>query len=136
MNTIRQLCDRCVVLEKGKIVFEGNVDAAISLYLNRNDRATSTVMDLTSIPRPPNATKSVSMQQIQFLDRSDCVLIRGEPLKFQLAWISKSELKDVKLRLKYISEQCGIRSGCYCCCPLYLLCATDCLVVRFYTRGK
>ena len=33
MNTIRQLCDRCVVLDKGRIVFDGDVEEAISLYL-------------------------------------------------------------------------------------------------------
>ena len=33
MNTIRQLCDRCVVLDKGKVIFEGGVEEAISVYL-------------------------------------------------------------------------------------------------------
>lgn len=33
MNTIRQLCDRCVVLDKGKVVFEGGVDEGIGVYL-------------------------------------------------------------------------------------------------------
>lgn len=33
MNTIRQLCDRCIVLDKGRIVFEGDVEEAISVYL-------------------------------------------------------------------------------------------------------
>ena len=32
MNTIRQLCDRCVVLDKGKIVFEGDVEEAKLCY--------------------------------------------------------------------------------------------------------
>ena len=33
MNTIRPLCDRCVVMDEGKIVFDGNVDKAIGIYL-------------------------------------------------------------------------------------------------------
>lgn len=33
MNTIRQLCDRCVVLDKGKVLFEGEVNEAIEIYL-------------------------------------------------------------------------------------------------------
>ena len=33
MNTIRQLCDRCVVLDKGKVVFEGGVEEAIEVYM-------------------------------------------------------------------------------------------------------
>ena len=33
MNTIRQLCDRCIVLDKGKIIFSGDVEEAIGIYL-------------------------------------------------------------------------------------------------------
>ena len=33
MNTIRQLCDRCVVLDKGKVIYEGDVESSIRLYL-------------------------------------------------------------------------------------------------------
>ena len=32
METIRRLCDRCIVLDKGKIVFDGDVERAINLY--------------------------------------------------------------------------------------------------------
>lgn len=30
MNTIKQLCNRCIVLDKGEIIFDGGVDQAIS----------------------------------------------------------------------------------------------------------
>lgn len=33
MNTIRKLCNRCIVLDKGKIIFNGQVDEAIAIYL-------------------------------------------------------------------------------------------------------
>ncbi len=33
METIKNLCDRCIVLEKGKKVFDGEVDKAIECYL-------------------------------------------------------------------------------------------------------
>ena len=36
MNTIRQLCDRCVVLDKGKVVFQGDVEEAIGVYLGKS----------------------------------------------------------------------------------------------------
>ena len=36
MNTIRQLCDRCIVLDKGKAKFEGDVEDAISIYSGNN----------------------------------------------------------------------------------------------------
>lgn len=32
MNTIRQLCTRCIVLDHGKLVFDGDVEKAIEIY--------------------------------------------------------------------------------------------------------
>ena len=37
MNTIRRLCDRCIVLDEGKIVFDGDVDKAISIYMGTGE---------------------------------------------------------------------------------------------------
>jgi lipopolysaccharide transport system ATP-binding protein len=36
MDSVRKLCDRTILLEKGKIAFDGNVDKGISRYLNPN----------------------------------------------------------------------------------------------------
>lgn len=33
MQTIRELCDRCIVLEDGKIIHDGDVETGISLYM-------------------------------------------------------------------------------------------------------
>jgi lipopolysaccharide transport system ATP-binding protein len=37
MNSIRQLCKRCIVLDKGKVIFEGDVNQAISIYLGAKE---------------------------------------------------------------------------------------------------
>ena len=34
MATIRNLCTRCIVLDKGKIIFDGDVEKAISVYMD------------------------------------------------------------------------------------------------------
>ena len=36
MNTIRQLCERCIVLSHGKVIYDGGVEEAISIYLGNN----------------------------------------------------------------------------------------------------
>ncbi|MGM9929620.1 MAG: ABC transporter ATP-binding protein [Bacillus sp. (in: firmicutes)] len=38
MNTVRQLCNRCIVLDHGKIVFDGAVDEGIAIYIKTNDK--------------------------------------------------------------------------------------------------
>lgn len=37
MSTIRELCDRCVVLDRGKIIYDGDVEKAIEVYTGAND---------------------------------------------------------------------------------------------------
>lgn len=37
MNTIRQLCDRVIVLDHGKVVFDGDVEEGIEAYMGIND---------------------------------------------------------------------------------------------------
>ena len=43
MATIRDLCDRCIVLDQGKIVFDGDVDEGISIYLAQKSQSTDFV---------------------------------------------------------------------------------------------
>lgn len=36
MNTIRQLCDRCIVLDAGKVIYDGEVEKAIAVYMDHS----------------------------------------------------------------------------------------------------
>ena len=99
MNTIRQLCDRCVVLDKGKVVFEGDVEAAIAIYLDSGKSEESANTNLDKRDRPGNSTNRAHMESIEFPDREDCVVTRGEHLNIQLKWKSNAELEKVKFRM-------------------------------------
>ncbi len=50
MNTIKQLCDRCIVLDHGTVVFDGDVNEAINIYLSVK-RSSDAIIDLSSIDR-------------------------------------------------------------------------------------
>ena len=43
MNTIRRLCDRCIVLDKGKVIFEGDVEKSIKMYIGNKITKLKTV---------------------------------------------------------------------------------------------
>ena len=43
MATIRDLCDRCIVLDQGKVVFDGAVDEGIAVYLAQKAQSTDFV---------------------------------------------------------------------------------------------
>lgn len=99
MNTIRRLCDRCVVLDKGKIIFDGDVEEAIALYLNSADDEETVFTDLSRRERPEVSTNRAFMQNVMFLEREDCILRRGEKLKFRLRWKAREDVADVKYRM-------------------------------------
>lgn len=99
MNTIRQLCDRCVVLEHGQVIFDGDVEAAIALYLNNNEEERTIFANLKDRSRPVNAIGAARMLSFRFLERDECVAVRGEPLRFRLNWKANQDLSDVRLRM-------------------------------------
>lgn len=53
MGTIRQLCDRCIVLDKGKVIFEGGVEDSINKYLGKTDAVSNNVMLIDERIRDP-----------------------------------------------------------------------------------
>ena len=51
MNTIRQLCDRCIVLSQGVMIYDGDVENAIKIYSNENDVKMQKYYDLSTLDR-------------------------------------------------------------------------------------
>ena len=70
MNTIRQLCDRCIVLQKGHLVYDGDVEEAISIYMNQSDEL-KTSYDYSNIPRSENETRSIQLLGLDINDRTE-----------------------------------------------------------------
>lgn len=99
MNTIRTLCDRCIVLDKGKVIFEGNVDEAIAIYLNNVDEEEKPFVDLTMRERPENSTNKAFINNFCFVDKNDCVYKRSDIMRFSINWKATEDLEDVKYRM-------------------------------------
>ena len=104
MNTIRQLCDRCIVLEQGKIVFEGDVEEGIALYLNKNESnfigdLNRVLIDLNNIERPNNSTNKAHMELIEFPGLNENSITRGDQLSLRVIWHANEPLNDVRLRI-------------------------------------
>lgn len=98
MNTIRQLCDRCIVLDHGTVVFDGDVEEAITIYLNIASPEHNVFTDLTTFDRPAISTNKVLMQSIEFENSNQCVITRGENLDITLKWKALYDVDNVKFR--------------------------------------
>ena len=76
MNTIRQLCDRCIVLDKGKIVFDGNVEEAIATYLGVGNSKESVIVVDKDMHENNVLESSVIIEQIE-IDVKDNIIDFG-----------------------------------------------------------
>lgn len=100
MNTIRQLCDRCIVLEHGKVIFNGEVEAAIAKYMGMDIGKSNNIIIVQSSMRDPNYLKpNICIDKIEFENESG-VYKTGEVIKFNIDINNSSAEKDnVYLRI-------------------------------------
>ena len=99
MNTIRQLCDRCVVLNKGKIMYDGNVNEAIEFYIGGSDDSPAAV-DLTKLKRTMMHASmgSIDLEQIRIIGKEQWILNFGEKMIFELTIKANKSLTGVGYR--------------------------------------
>ena len=95
MATIKTLCDRCVVLKKGQIVFDGDVDEAINVYSNDFNLSSKKEYDFTQGKRIDGITNEYKLLK-GFLEKSNINL--KENLIFTLDINAHKSNKDFLLR--------------------------------------
>lgn len=104
MNTIRTLCDRCIVLDKGRIVFEGNVDQAIEIYMSAAHNEWSegqTEFDLRNCKtRSPYTNGDAKVTYLKLMDKDLAMYQSDERLKMKIRVESKKAYKDLRLRIE------------------------------------
>ena len=99
MNTIRQLCDRCVVLDKGKVIFEGDVEDAIQVYLG-SKKKTDTFVKLAKIPRDSEFQNlPVTISSFEALGKVKAIYDVGSVFKGKLTFNSSRNVNGAFLRI-------------------------------------
>ncbi|MGN0776118.1 MAG: polysaccharide ABC transporter ATP-binding protein [Candidatus Ventricola sp.] len=101
MNTIRQLCDRCVVLDKGRVVFEGDVEEAIGVYMHNEMNSNQVDFDLRdATTRSTHVDNLLKIVRVRLTGKDCSLYAEDETIQFEL-WIeAKKEYRDLKLRLE------------------------------------
>ena len=101
MNLIRQLCSRCIVLDKGKVIFDGDVEKAISLYMNVGIDF-SPVLDLSKQKREDRLR---GISQCLFLTRAELLnpnmLRSDEKLKIKIDWVVHHIEDNIFFRVEF-----------------------------------
>ena len=101
MNTIRQLCDRCIVLEGGKVAFDGDVETGISIYMGINNSIEALDVDLTEHRMkylPPKA--KAKMTRLEILDKESATYRSDENLRFNLTVCANQQIENLSFRIE------------------------------------
>ena len=101
MSTIRQLCERCIVLDHGKKIFDGDVEEAIALYSDIKRGNMTPKTDLKNAKRKAFqlGSRQVLLCSAEFLDKEENIFTRDEKVKLRLTVESQTELKHPCLRI-------------------------------------
>ena len=101
MNTIRQLCNRVLVLEHGRVVFDGNVEEGIGIYLGLSDQdALPTEYDFSHIKRNYHFGQTMRIKSFRFKDKKVPYFEIGEDMKIETSIDSDIEMDGVQLVLR------------------------------------
>ena len=104
MQTIRTLCNRCIVLDHGKVVFDGDVEKAISIYMN-HERNSNIEIDYTHIPRRDWLNNTyVKTSYTKLIDKFDNVFSGEDCLDIKIDWLNEKDVTDLGLRVEIKDE--------------------------------
>ena len=102
MNTIRQLCDRCIVLNHGKIIFNGDIEKAIEIYLGVNSSSTEKLFnDFSDSKRDSNITREITINSLVLQEKSNLIEF-GSKMHFILNFESKINVKNIVFRFNIL----------------------------------
>lgn len=101
MNTIRQLCNRCIVLQQGKIIFDGDVETAIEVYMESNAKLMGTEIDLSNSRMdhlPP--TIKAKMEHVSLVGKTEPIYDFNEDIVFNLKVNARKAVEHPCIRLE------------------------------------
>ncbi len=100
MNTIRQLCDRCIVIDQGRIIYDGDVEAAVAVYMNTKKNE-EVFKDYSDFVRPQwLPSPSIRMISAEYSGKQGATFENSEIMKLQLKWVNLKDVKNAGLRIE------------------------------------
>lgn len=101
MNTIRQLCDRVIVLKEGQVIYDGDVEGGIRIYNSEAYLEKQLHYDYTDLPRYPDFDlKKAQVMSLSVLQNETSIYEANEPIEFRLRIkVKVPNLGDLSFRM-------------------------------------
>ncbi len=100
MNTIRQLCDRVVVLKDGQVIYDGDVEGGIRIYNSEAYMEKRNHYEYKGLPRPPGyPLDKAEILSLDMLHNETGIYTYDEPIDFKLRFsIKMPHVGDLSFR--------------------------------------
>ena len=100
MSTIQELCSRCVVLEHGRKVFDGEVDEAIKLYLGGENDELYSYEYVDDKHKEKVRRKLLNLTRAKFFGRTSSWFYDDEQVPLELDWTYLEDVERLGLRVE------------------------------------
>lgn len=98
MSTIRQLCTRCIVLDHGKLIFDGDVDEAISIYMGDLAEVKTDYRYNPNRERYRDLPGKIEFEELHIHNTKDCIYSHGDKIELTLKVKCNESIDDVRFR--------------------------------------
>ena len=109
MSTIQRLCTRVIVLDHGRIVYDGDTAGGVAKYLSVN-RADVTYSDLRDLERNKLCRLKARMIEAWLPGRENNLYKQDDTMRFRLRWRTSEKLLNVVLRV-YLRHMTAAPAG-------------------------
>lgn len=100
MGTIQDLCSRCIVLDHGKKVYDGDVDEAIKLYMGGDNDEFFMYEYKDAQHKNPVHRHDLNLTSVKYNGRTTNLFYDNEPLKLELGWENQEDIPSLSLRIE------------------------------------
>lgn len=99
MNTIRELCNRCIVLDHGKKIFDGDVEYAIKIYLG-GEQDDFAYYDYKGKHKEPCKRNDIELLRAGYYGKTDNLFYNEEAMSLELLWQNNEDIDNLCLRVE------------------------------------
>ncbi len=107
LEAIKNLCTRCIVLDKGRIIFEGDTKEALDAYTSIQTDGKVLINNKT-YNKNRRGSGTLSFTQIDILDHENNqrnIFLQGETVKFKMAYEVYEQMKGLHVTVCFFSSK-------------------------------